>query len=224
MSAQINSLLFKSAEIKEIQVLVEESVFLNAGQSEHFKIRAKGQPSPFRARVSIQKGWGYGFLSLSQGIERPTRDNCSKGYPMRSKELCVTYACDKGKGKTFGNDYIFMAVEADRELVLMIECGFRKGKRGGRVRSELQKAGRRPEPPERRGWPDPTEQRNLRDPTGTCNSTTSCSKRLRHTDSNSNSKSNTNTRTDADADRGPRRGGAGEDVGRLWVSTVASGV
>lgn len=130
ISFKINSLLAGQMPVKDIHITGEERVQLGAGMRCHFRMRAKGLLVPFRLHVTLSKGMGY--VSLSTRFERPNRDRCGKMFALTNKNMLISYFGESDKEKLFADEYVFFTIEADRELLLTLQCNFGKSKGGAR--------------------------------------------------------------------------------------------
>jgi hypothetical protein len=126
ISRKIYTILAKQRAIKELHPPATESLSLNPGCTAHYRVYSKEQQGPFKITGTVESG--NGILLLSQRIERPTREHHGKSYALGAKDLYIAYLGDKGKGRVFAEEYIYLAIEATSELAFTFKCGFHQGK------------------------------------------------------------------------------------------------
>ncbi len=118
MTYKINSLLSSEPLLRDVPPFQEEQVTLDAGLKGNYRVAAKEQPEPLRIRVYMQKGIGGCHMSISQRIERPTKDHCEKGFLMDGREMSLVYSGEKDYEKAFDSKFVFLAFEADKPVSL----------------------------------------------------------------------------------------------------------
>ncbi len=124
LSSRINLLLAEEAPVRNLPTETPTKVDLEAGKKCHFRVWAKRRPLPFKALVNLTKGAGFGEVLVSHWITRPNSMNCDKAIPLGAKEVFVTYVGPKTGDTCFAADYVFLTLEAERELQLTLECNF----------------------------------------------------------------------------------------------------
>lgn len=127
LAARINTLLSKEGPVDEVRPYEDTKVSLGAGTKRHFCIQSKMQNVPLRIRVDVNKGVGGGRMMFSQGIQRPTLENCDKSIPLLLKSVFGSYSSNREGEKVFAEDSIFISIESEKDLALVFQCAFGKG-------------------------------------------------------------------------------------------------
>jgi len=126
-NSKINLLLSAETPIRDIKPHREIPIELFAGQKALFKLHVKKQQIPLQIRIIIQKGINCGNVLLSNKFPRPTIANCDKFIPMKLREVYGTYIGTKSKENLFMDDYVFITIDAEKELTCLFKCAFGRG-------------------------------------------------------------------------------------------------
>jgi len=123
-TSQINSLLADETPIKDIKPDREIPIELLAGRKSLFKLSVRRHPIPLKIRIAIQKGISGGHILFSNRLPRPTISNCDKCIVLKSKEVFGTYVGTKSQENLFMDDYVFITIEAEKDLTCSFQCVF----------------------------------------------------------------------------------------------------
>ncbi len=124
LAFKINSLLAAESPLKDTLPFQEEKVILEAGLRSNYRIYTKDQTVPMRFRVYVQRGVGACFISLSQRIERPSRERCDKSFALTARERFFLYAGEKDHEKAFSSRFMYIGIEAQKPVTLTFVAAF----------------------------------------------------------------------------------------------------
>ena len=83
---------------------------------------------PLRIRIELEENTPAGRIMFSQGILRPTIENCDKTVLLREKDVFAVYSSNRENEKFFIEEHIYIGIEVNRDAKLTFQCTFGKGR------------------------------------------------------------------------------------------------
>ena len=125
---KLNLLIAKKGRIRTISPYNEERVLITKDNQFYGRIRCKGMPLALIVTVIIKQGVGSSYLYLSFTTERPDYKSYDKVVSLNKSRMTITFTEKQAKSHTFSKEWIYFALESEREGRMTFECSFGRGK------------------------------------------------------------------------------------------------
>jgi len=125
---KLNLLIAKKGRIRTISPYNEERISIAKDNQFYGRIRCKGMPLPLIVTVIIKQGAGSSYLYLSFTTERPDYKSYDKLVSLNKSRMTINFTEKQAKGHSFSKEWIYLALESEREARIIFECSFGRGK------------------------------------------------------------------------------------------------